>query len=87
MSYLYFMGRKPNMDGPQVTNEDLERLAFALAQTLPELDCPDCCDCGELYQYCERSAELYREEWEWACLANVLIRYQAVRRPQTDRKA
>jgi hypothetical protein len=75
------------MDGRQVTTEDLERLAFAMAQSIPELDCPDCCDCGVVYQYCERSAELYREEWEWACLANVLIRYQTVRRQQAGRNA
>jgi hypothetical protein len=75
------------MDGRQVTMEDLERLAFAMAQRIPELDCPDCCDCGAVYQYCESSAELYREEWEWACLANVMIRFQAARRQQADRKA
>ncbi|MGV3742901.1 MAG: hypothetical protein ACO1NO_11390 [Burkholderiaceae bacterium] len=70
------------MNGQEITVEDLERMALMMAQAIPELDCPECCDCGIVYQYLERSAELYREEWEWACLANVLIRYQAVRRRQ-----
>lgn len=70
------------MNGQQITPEDLERMALVMAQAIPELECPECCDCGVVYQYFERSAELYREEWEWACLAKVLIRYQANRRRQ-----
>jgi hypothetical protein len=75
------------MDGQPITMEDLERLALAMAQALPDLDCPECCDCGVVYQYFERSAELYREEWEWACFANTLIRYQASRKGQAHRTA
>lgn len=75
------------MDEQQITMEDLERLALAMAQAIPKLDCPECCDCGLVYQYAERSAELYREEWEWACLANVLIRYQANKNTQANRAA
>lgn len=62
------------MDGQEVTQEDLERMALAMAQALSELDCPECCECGVVYQYLERSAEMYREEWEWACLAHILVR-------------
>lgn len=73
------------MDRQEVTQEELERMALAMVQALPELDCPECCDCGVVYQYLERSAEVYREEWEWACLANTLIRYQSSRRQQAQR--
>ena len=52
--------------------EELERLAYAMAQAIPDLDCPDCCECGWTYQYMEYSAQLYRDELEWACLALVL---------------
>ena len=67
------------MNGQEVSREDLERLAFAMAQAIPELECPECCDCGVVYQYVERSAALYREEWEWACLATLLIRSRSGR--------
>ena len=56
--------------------EELERLAYAMARAIPDLDCPECCDCGWTYQYMEVSAQWYREEWEWACLANTLIYYR-----------
>lgn len=75
------------MNGQQITMEDLERLAFVMAQAIPDLDCPECCDCGFTYQYVERSAEIYREEWEWACLANLIIYHQANRKRQTGRTA
>lgn len=61
------------MDKQEITLEDLERLAAAMAHHMQDLDCPDCCDCGPVYQYLEASAEIYREEREWACLANVLV--------------
>jgi hypothetical protein len=70
------------VDKQQIDMEDLERLAFAMAQAIPELDCPECCDCGVVYQYVERSAEWYREEWEWACFAVALIRCQENRKQQ-----
>ena len=75
------------MDQKQVTQEDLERLALAMAQAIPALDCPECCDCGVVYQYLERSAQLYREEWEWACLASLLIHYQASSKQQPGAQA
>lgn len=73
------------MDRQEVTQEDLERMALAMAQAIPELDCPECCECGVVYQYLEQSAEVYREEWEWACLAHTLIGYQSSRRLQAPR--
>jgi hypothetical protein len=75
------------MDRQQITMEDLERLALTMAEAIPNLECPECCDCGVVYQYVERSAELYREEWEWACLANGIIYYQANRQQQPHRTA
>jgi hypothetical protein len=75
------------VDGQQINLEELERLAFAMAQAIPDLDCPDCCECGVVYQYVERSAELYREEWEWACFATTLIHCQASRKQQGHRLA
>ncbi len=71
----------------QITQEDLERLAFAMAQAIPELDCPDCCECGDVYHYVERSAQLYREEWEWACLATLLLHCQKNKRQPGHRSA
>lgn len=62
--------------------EDLERMAAAMAQAIPALDCPPCCECTWTYYYLERSARLYREELEWACLAQALLRYR--QRSQTD---
>jgi hypothetical protein len=73
------------MEKQEITEEDLVRLANAMAQKLPELDCPECCDCGWAYQYVERSAQLYREEWEWACLSCVLVQYQVARKRQHSR--
>lgn len=61
------------MEKKDVTFEDLERLAAAMAHHMQDLDCPECCECGAVYQYLEASAEIFREEREWACLANVLI--------------
>lgn len=75
------------MDGQQITKEDLERMALVMAQAIPDLDCPECCDCGVVYQYVERSSEIYREEWEWACLANLLIHYRHSRMRQSGRNA
>ena len=57
------------MENQEITLEDLERFAAVLAQAIPDLDCPECCDVGWKYQYMEKSAALFREEWEWRCLA------------------
>jgi hypothetical protein len=65
------------MEQQQLSQEELERLAAAMAQAIPDLECPDCCDCDGTYWYVERSAELYQEEWEWACLATTLVRCRA----------
>lgn len=87
VSYFLFKEEGCEMDGQQITIEDLERMAYVMAQAIPELDCPECCDCGVVYQYVERSAQMYREEWEWACLANLLIHYRNSPRRQTSRNA
>ncbi|WP_334190817.1 hypothetical protein [Noviherbaspirillum sp.] len=60
------------MDKHEITIEDLERLAEAMARHIPDLDCPECCDCGPVYQYMELSVGLYQEEWEWALLAHTI---------------
>lgn len=57
----------------EVTLEDLERLAAAMAQKIPDLDCPACCDCDWVYQYVEKSAQLYTEEREWALFSNTVV--------------
>ncbi|SNS91328.1 hypothetical protein SAMN06265795_10949 [Noviherbaspirillum humi] len=67
------------MDKQEITLEELHQLAAYMAQAIPDLDCPECCECGWVYHYIERSAELYREEWEWACLAQALVRYRRTR--------
>lgn len=60
------------MEKHEITVQDLERLAEAMAQRITDLDCPECCDCGPVYQYMELSVALYQEEWEWALLAHTL---------------
>jgi hypothetical protein len=85
MSYRYRQSGRHghrNMEKLEVTEEDLMRLAHAMAQKLPDLECPECCDCGWKYQYVELSARFYREEWEWACLSGVLVQYQLKKRRQ-----
>lgn len=65
------------MEGDSLTPEQraqLEQLAERMARGIPDLDCPECCDVGVVFQYMERSAGLYREEWEWACLSHTLVR-------------
>jgi hypothetical protein len=66
------------MDKQEITLEQLEQLAAALAAAIPDVECPEQCECGCVYQYMEVSAAFYREEWEWACLAHALVRYRAV---------
>lgn len=63
-------------DRHEVSMEDLERMAYRMAQAIPELECPDQCECTWVYHYIERSADLYREEYEWACFAQVLVEYR-----------
>ena len=64
------------MDKQEITLEDLEQLAAAMARALPDLDCPECCERGWKYEYMEKSAALYQEEWEWHCLARALVHYR-----------
>jgi hypothetical protein len=72
------------MEKQEISEAELMRLADAMAQKLPELDCPEHCDCGWRYQYIELSAQLYQEEWEWACFSAVLLQYQAGRKRQNS---
>ena len=58
----------------EITSEDLERFAAEMAKAIPGLDCPECCEQGWKYRYMERSAALYRDEWEWHCLALAILR-------------
>lgn len=65
----------PRAMKPQdITLEDLERFAAAMANAIPDLDCPECCDQGWRYQYMEKSAALHQDEWEWHCLAIAIAR-------------
>jgi hypothetical protein len=67
------------MEEREITLDDLKRMAMAMAQKIPEIDCPECCDCGWTYQYVELSAGLYQDEWEWACLSDTIVRYRLAR--------
>lgn len=50
--------------------QELQQLAYQMAQALAFLDCPNCC--GPLHAFIEHGCEVYREEWEWACLVQVV---------------
>ncbi|GAB3538203.1 hypothetical protein GCM10027343_03370 [Noviherbaspirillum agri] len=63
----------------EVSMDDLERMAAAMAQAIPTLECPEQCECTWVYHYMERSAQLYQEELEWACFVQELIRYRQTR--------
>jgi hypothetical protein len=67
------------MEKREITEDVLERLAASMAQAIPDLECPERCDCGWVYRYVELSAEFYREEWEWACLAYAMVCCRAAR--------
>ncbi|WP_194726549.1 hypothetical protein [Noviherbaspirillum malthae] len=64
------------MDKDEVSMEDLMRYTAAMAQAIPDLDCPECCECGWTYHYIERSAEVFREEMEWAVLVQTMVLYR-----------
>jgi hypothetical protein len=51
-----------------------------MVQAMPDLDCPECCDCGWTYQYVELSAQLYRDELEWSCLSSTIVHYHIARK-------
>lgn len=71
------------MDHQEITAEDLERFAAAMAHAIPDLDCPDCCEQGWKYQYVEMSAAFYRDQWEWHCLLGAILRYRRARGTST----
>lgn len=66
------MNQQP--DDKEMTQEALEQelrqLAYQMAQALADLDCPDCC--SPLHAFIEHGCEVYREEWEWACLVQIV---------------
>ena len=70
------------MDKQEISLEELERFAAEMARAVPDLDCPECCEQGWKYRYVEMSATLFREEWEWHCLARVIEGYRT--RKQRD---
>ncbi|GIZ50363.1 hypothetical protein [Noviherbaspirillum aridicola] len=61
------------MAADEASDEQIEQMAALMAQAIPELDCPECCDCGWVFQYVERSAQVYQEEYEWALLFQTLL--------------
>lgn len=67
------------MEKREVTLEDLERLAAAMAAAIPDLECPDSCVPDWRFEYIEKSAALYQEEREWAMLHQALIEYRIIR--------
>lgn len=67
----------------ELTNEQLEQMAALMAQAIPDLECPECCECGWTFHYIERSAQLYQEEYEWAVLFQALL----MRRTKRSRSA
>lgn len=51
---------------------ELERMTEAMALALARLECPDCC--GPTHAFIEAGASLHREEFEWACLVQIVRR-------------
>ncbi|WP_151638403.1 hypothetical protein [Noviherbaspirillum aerium] len=68
------------MDKDEVSIEDLMRYTEAMVQAIPDLDCPECCECGWTYHYVERSAEVFRDEMEWAVLVQTMVFYSRRRK-------
>ncbi|MET0961931.1 MAG: hypothetical protein ABWY05_03815 [Noviherbaspirillum sp.] len=54
----------------QALEQELQLLAYRMAQAMAELDCPDCC--GAVHTFIEHGCEVYKEEWEWACFVQVV---------------
>ncbi|MES2535912.1 MAG: hypothetical protein V4632_08575 [Pseudomonadota bacterium] len=63
------------MDNVDIVKLDIDRLAALMAQSLPDLQCPDCC--GPVHEFIECGAAFYREEWEWSCFVMVVTRVHA----------
>lgn len=60
------------MADSELSTEQLEQMAALMARAIPDLDCPECCDCNWVYEYVERSARIYQEQYEWAVLFQAL---------------
>ncbi|NEX62239.1 hypothetical protein [Noviherbaspirillum galbum] len=69
------------MNEKELSLAQLEELAARMAAAIPDLDCPECCECTWVYHYVERSATLYQEELEWALLVHA-FRQHRQRGPQ-----
>jgi hypothetical protein len=63
------------MSKPEISMQELEQLAARMAAAIPDLDCPECCECTWKYHYIEGSAQMYQEEWEWAILVGTIHHY------------
>jgi hypothetical protein len=74
------MDESVTMEKHEITLEDLERMATAMAHAIPDLECPECCTVELRHHYVELSAALYQDEWEWACFATALAQYRAQRK-------
>jgi hypothetical protein len=74
------MDESAMMEKHEITIEDLERMAAAMAHAIPDLECPECCAIEWRHHYVELSAALYRDEWEWSCFASALLQYRAQRK-------
>lgn len=59
-----------------LSQKDLEEMVALMLQALPTLECAACCDLGYKYQYVELSAQLFREEWEWACFHFAILEHR-----------
>jgi hypothetical protein len=58
------------MDKEFPTEKDLEQMAYLMALALKDLHCPDCC--GPVHAFIETGAQRYQDEWEWACLVQLV---------------
>jgi len=59
-------------------DDELRQLAYRMARALADLQCPDCC--GPVHTFVEKGCEVYREEWEWACLVQIIQHTRLTRR-------
>jgi hypothetical protein len=70
------------MNEHEIVRIDIDRLAALMAQSIPDLQCPDCC--GPVHDFIESGAKFYQEEWEWSCFVMVISQVQAVKKNQKD---
>lgn len=52
------------MNETHIVVVDLDQLCAAMAQALPDLECPECC--GPIYECIESGSKIYLEEMYWA---------------------